>query len=101
MDELVYAGRDTEEVVRKRYPQAKIKDASDYIHTERFELELPEVTEEEFYPFALREGFARCCLSFELHFESLRFPEPEDQPGKHKETEALIRKWCDLAKEMV
>lgn len=92
MYELVYAGKDVEKLVMDKWPSSKIKDASDCIHTERFELEIPEVTEEEFYPFAIREGFARCCLCFEILFESLWSLEPKDHPGRHKETKEKIEK---------
>lgn len=98
MYELIYAGKDVEKIIRKSYPNCKIEDASDYIHTERFEVEIPDVTDDEFYPFAIREGFARCCFCFDLLYYSLKFPEPKNNPGKHKETEAKILKWIELAK---
>lgn len=99
MNELVYAGSDVEKIIKDKYPQAKIADASDDIHTERFELELDGVSENEFYPFAISEGFARCCFGFELHFESLRFPETKSSRS-HKETKEMIEKWCESAKIM-
>ena len=100
MYDLIYAGRDVEEIVRKAYPKSEIKDASDNIHRERFELEIPDVTENEFYPFAIKEGFIGCCFGFALYFESLRFPESKSEPGKHKETEARIMKWIELSKTL-
>jgi hypothetical protein len=36
------------------------------VHTERFEVKIPGVTEDEFYPFAIKEGFARACFALEL-----------------------------------
>ena len=98
MFDLIYAGKDVEGIIKKQYPNVKITDASDYIHTERFEMELENVSEDEFYPFAIKKGFIRGCLGFELHFESLRFPEPKNHPEKHKETAALIKKWIELSK---
>ena len=97
MYDLIYAGKDVEEVIKKKYPDSQIKDASDYIHTERFELEIQDVEDEEFYPFAISEGFARSCFSFVLLLESLRFPELKSGPS-HKETETKIRKWIELSK---
>lgn len=97
MHELVYAGSDIEKIIKDKYPQARITDASDYIHTERFDLELEGVSDDEFYPFAISKGFARCCLGFELHFESLKFPEIKG--GRtHKETAEMIEKWCEVTK---
>lgn len=61
MRELVYAPCKVEELIKKKWPDAKIKDASDYIHTERFEVEI-DTTDEIFYRFAIREGFGLTCF---------------------------------------
>ena len=98
--DLIYANREVEELVKKRYPTARIKDASDYIHIERFELELDGVTDETFYPWAISEGFARCCLGFELKLQSLTFPRSKEGPT-HDEVKQEIERWCALAKEMI
>lgn len=66
MYELIYAGGEVENVIKVEYPEVKIKDASDDIHTERFECELDGIEEDEFYIFAIRNGFAECCLGFQL-----------------------------------
>lgn len=95
--DLIYGPREVEGVIKGKYPNARITDASDYIHTERFQCEIEEVSDDEFYPFAIREGFAKCCLAFELHLESLRFPEPKDHPGKHKEAITKIENWIKAA----
>ncbi|GAI63165.1 unnamed protein product [marine sediment metagenome] len=65
MYQLIYAGKDVEQAVKERYPEAKIKDASDDIHTERFECEI-DVEEDEFFVWAILEGYADACLSFQL-----------------------------------
>ena len=65
MYELIYAGKEVENIIRAEYPKAKITDASDFIHEERFECCL-EVEEVEFYVFAIRQGFAECCIGFNL-----------------------------------
>lgn len=65
MYQLIYAGKEIEEVVKARYPTAIIKDASDEIHTERFECEV-DIDEDEFYIWAILEGYAGACLTFEL-----------------------------------
>jgi len=97
--DLIYGPREVEGVIKGKYPDAKIKDASDYIHTERFECEIEGVSEDEFYPFAIREGFVKCCFGFVLLLESLKFPEFKDQPGKHEETKTKIENWIKIAKD--
>jgi len=51
--------------ILEKWPDAKITDASDYIHEGRFELEI-DIEEDEFYPFAIREGFALSCFVFNM-----------------------------------
>jgi hypothetical protein len=64
--ELVYAGKDVETLIKQKWPNAVVKDASDMVHEERFDLEISDITEDDFYPFAISEGFADCCMGFEL-----------------------------------
>jgi hypothetical protein len=56
MHELIYANEEVEEIIKHKYPQAKTKDASDFIHTERFECDIEGISDNEFYPFAIGEG---------------------------------------------
>lgn len=70
MHELIYAGKDIEWAIKKRYPQAKIEDASDSIHTERFECEIEEVDEDDFFVWAILEGYAESCMSFQIMMSS-------------------------------
>ncbi len=76
VNELVYAGAEVEKLVKEKYPEAKLTDASDFIHTERFECEIEGVEEDEFYIFAIREGFAECCFGFLLRTHD---PDPGGQ----------------------
>jgi hypothetical protein len=64
--ELVYGPVSVQGLIRSRRPDAVFSDASDIVHTERFEVKIPGVTEDEFYPFAIKEGFARACFVLEL-----------------------------------
>jgi len=96
--DLIYAGGEVEGLIKAKWPQAKFKDASDFVHTERFECEIEGVTDEEFYPFAIREGFCRCCFAFNLLLQSLGFPELKEGP-KHEETKEKLERWIKLAKE--
>jgi len=96
MYDLVYANKEVADAILIKYPNAKITDASDYIHTERFELEIDNVTDDEFYPFAIREGFARCCFSFEILMQSSKFP--ESKTIKPKENNIKIEGWIQTSK---
>ena len=87
MQELVYGPPEAQGLIRDRWPNAVIRDASDRIHTERFEVEL-EVDENEFYPFVIREGFAECCLTFCMMMRM-----EEEQPK--------VWRWIEMAKEVV
>ncbi len=97
--DLIYAGSDVEDIIKKQYPHARIKDASDFIHTERFECEIDDVDADEFYPFAIQEGFARCCFGFELLMGSLKFKELKTGL-RHEATIAKIKGWVAKAKEV-
>ena len=97
--DLIYGPKEAEEVIKKKYPNAKITDASDYIHTERFECTIEGTTDEEFYPFAIKEGFASCCFTISLLLESLKFPELKEGP-KHKDTKEKLDRWIRLSEEV-
>ena len=90
MQDLIYAGKDIEDIIKAKYPQAKITDASDDIHRERFELEL-DIEEDEFYPFAFQKGFAPYCFAISLKLESLKFR--EIKPGQREETLTQLSRW--------
>lgn len=66
LQELIYAAPKVEKLIKEKYPQAAITDVSDYIHTERFEVEIEGVSSEEFYSFARKSGFIRACFGFML-----------------------------------
>ena len=51
-------------VLQKIWPKAKIEDASDFIHTERFAIEANDVEEEEYFNIIIREDMASRSLSF-------------------------------------
>ena len=95
--DLIYAGADVEQIILSKYPEAKITDASDGIHTERFEMDV-ETEEDEFYPFAIKEGFARCCFNISMLLGTLKFP--ESKTIKPKESKAKLEKWIALAQKL-
>ena len=66
MQQLLYAPKEVEDLVRREYPDAIITDASDEVHPERFEVEIPNADEDTFYLFAIRQGFVGTSLSWGL-----------------------------------
>jgi len=62
-----------------------VKDASDFIHTHRFEIEV-DMEEDEFYPYAIKAGFALCLFGFNAAIY--------DRPD-------VVGKWIDIADNLV
>lgn len=60
---LDYYGEATE-VLQGVWPAAKIEDASDFIHTERLAIEVPDIEEEEYFKVIMCEGIALSSLNF-------------------------------------
>lgn len=83
LSELIYADMEAENLIKGRYPSAKIEDASDFIHNERFLVEI-ETDEDEFYPFVIKEGLALCCLGFQMMM-------------RRKENIDDVKRWMRLA----
>lgn len=63
--ELVYGPRDVEKKILAKFPQARIRDASDGIHVERFEVN-GDIDALTFYRQGLKEGWLGMCFKFEL-----------------------------------
>ena len=97
--DLIYGPREVEAIILRKYPNAQINDASDDIHQERFECTIEGVSDDEFYPFAIREGFGTICFRIAILMQSLRFPPPKDKPNYHKETLAKLEAWIGEAKK--
>lgn len=87
-EELVYADQEAIDWFRERWPQATFQDASDFIHTERFAVAIPDVTEDEAYPAIIAEGFALVCLGLGIMLY---------QP----ERKADVERWLAEAKTLV
>lgn len=66
--DLVYSryGGEEMDLLRGRYPDAVFRDGSDYIHPERFEIEMEGVTRKDYYLFLARTGIAAVSLNFRL-----------------------------------
>ena len=72
-------------IIMERFPNAKVTDASDFMHDSRFELEIENCTKDEFYPFAIKEGFALLCLGFPIFMQ------------KDKETLKECKRWLEMS----
>jgi len=98
--ELVYAGGDIEALVKERFPEATFTDESDSVHEFRFGCTIPGITRDEFYPFALVEGFAGCCLGFELMLYGHAYAcSPEDKKIREGHLEK-VKGWVATADKM-
>jgi hypothetical protein len=72
--ELIYGVQSQlEPLIKEKWPEARFQDASDNIHTDRFEVEIdvPEGKTKEsflrdFWHFSVREGFCFLCFGFRL-----------------------------------
>ena len=58
------------EAILQEFPGATFEDASDFVHANRLQVEIPgeggEEAERAFFRLAAREGFALCCLGIQL-----------------------------------
>lgn len=84
-EELIYACNEVETIILDKWPNAKITDASDCIHEDRFEVSIDHVTEEQFYLFAMEKSFAGDC------FKLLLMSQSPDQEQREK-VKILIEK---------
>jgi len=67
MNDLIYAGYKAEKEIKALFPTAVIEDASDYIHTERFSIALPDsVTDEEYVKAILKSGLEAVSLTVQM-----------------------------------
>ena len=60
--EAVYGDAEIESLIRAKWPDITIEDASDCIHEERFVVKSEVIKQEEFYLFAAEEGFLHICF---------------------------------------
>lgn len=63
--DLIYAGehrKELEGIVENAYPQAKLEDASDYIHEGRFSVQLEDIEQDDWLLFVMVEGILDISL---------------------------------------
>ena len=70
MYDLIYGGKEVEIAFRNQYPNAKIEDASDDIHHERFTFVVKDedYDEREYFKFLLLSGSWRFSFHFQVLF---------------------------------
>ncbi len=93
MDDLIYANYKAEEIVKKKYPNIKIEDASDEIHRERFGIQFneDEYDEHEYLKFLLESGLFQVSLQFQIMSKT-----KEDAPKISKVLEELKKEKPEL-----
>lgn len=89
MMELIYCNsledeQEIKQLIMDTFHSSKFNDASDFIHSHRFEVET-DVNDDVFYPFAIKNGFHMCCFGFQLAL----YENPD-----------LIRNWIELVEVM-
>lgn len=84
MIELVY-DKAAWEVIKQRFPNAQMEDASDEIHESRIQVILPDADRDAFYKHAIREGYYEVCFGFQIM--------ARDEKGY-----AQIKKWIEELK---
>lgn len=88
MYDLIYADGKARTVLEKAFPRAKFEDASDFIHTERFSIEL-EIEESDYRMQVLKLGLALVSFNFQLW--SMDKPkEPEKEKKWQEEYDGLM-----------
>jgi len=71
LTDLLYLGnvRDYSEVstlLTSQFPEGKVEDASDFIHTYRLEFTHPSLSVDDYLVWALREGLQACSLKIQI-----------------------------------
>jgi len=68
MYDLIYADYNAQEILEKKYPNAKFEDASDEIHRNRFsvDIEEKECDEKDYLKFLLESGLFPVSFNFQL-----------------------------------
>jgi hypothetical protein len=66
MNDLIYAGADAERSIAGAFPDARIEDASDFIHEERFSVTLPDALEDTYLKHVIANGLGSVSLSVQL-----------------------------------
>lgn len=68
MYDLIYADYKAQEILEKKYPNAKFENASDEVHCERFSIDIKEseYNERDYLKFLLESGLSSVSFDFQL-----------------------------------
>lgn len=75
INDLIY-DRGAWKEIQDEFPDAKLEDASDYLHDGRFSVEM-EADLEEYYFWLITSGWASCSLWFQLDLQRSKTENPE------------------------
>ena len=96
MYDLIYADYKAQEILEKRYPNAKFEDASDEIHHERFSIDIKEseYNERDYLKFLLESGLYSVSFDFQLMKVSKEYVHKINNAAKElkKEKPELFKK---------
>lgn len=84
MNDLIYDDSAMVDI-KAQYPTAIFEDASDEVHGGRFQVEIPDIPEDEWWEFCVKTGIAIVSLGFQL-----RFRDP-----KQKDFYEKVKIWAD------
>ena len=65
MIDLVYCDA-PQGILAKRFPDAKIEDASDWLHPERFSIELNDSLKDDYFKFIIKEGYGEASIGVQI-----------------------------------
>ncbi len=86
MIDLIYDNKAWDEI-QKAVPEATSKDASDYIHTDRIQVTIPDESRDAYFKAAIRTGYCDVSFNFQMMIR---------QSGKHK---AELDRWLQELKD--
>lgn len=66
MYDLIYDGADARRAIAASFPDARIEDASDFVHKERFSVELPDALEDTYLKHVIASGLAPASFTVQL-----------------------------------
>jgi hypothetical protein len=83
--DLIYGPWSAQFLFREKWPHAKIEDARDLIHDERFEVNAPDVPDDDFFPFVIGQGLGSTSMTIQLAVM-------QDDESRDR-----VRKWLAIA----
>ncbi len=69
MHDLIYAGSEISDNIKKQFPNATITDASDFIHPDRFSVDDESIEQEDWDRWVIKEGVFEVSLGIQMHLK--------------------------------